>query len=78
MFQVKKTEKIENDSSSSLETENSSQPRKSLFFTYSPLSQEFLQKKNLMLYVKTIKQKMMKIIYSKLMDFGINLNIINL
>ena len=57
MFQVKKTEKIENDSSSPLETENSSQPKKSIFFTYSQLSQEFLQKKKFKVICKNNKAK---------------------
>jgi len=47
MFKVKKTEKLENDNLSSLETENSTQPRKFIFFTYSPLSHKFLQKKKI-------------------------------
>ena len=44
MFKVKKTEKIETESLYSLETENPSQPKKSIFCTYSPLSHAFLQK----------------------------------
>ena len=44
MFKVKKTEKIETEFLCSLETENSSQPRKSLFCTYSPLPHAILQK----------------------------------
>ena len=75
---VKKTKEIENGNLSSLETENSTQQRKFIFFIYSPLSQEFLQKKNSLLYPKKIKRKKIKKINLKWMDIGINRNIINL
>ena len=51
MLKVKKTEKIENDSLNSLETENSTQPRKIIFFTYTTLPQKFLQKKKIIVYI---------------------------
>ena len=57
MFKVKKTEKIENDNLSSLETENSTQPRKFIFFTYSPLPHKFLQKKKYFVVTKKNKKK---------------------
>ena len=58
MFKVKKNEKIENDSLNSLETENSTLPRKSIFFAYTPLPQKFLQKKKLLVISKkNIKNK---------------------
>ena len=56
-IKTEKTEKTENDTLSLLETENSSQPRKSLFFTYSPLSQEFLPKKKFKVIFKNNKAK---------------------
>ena len=56
MFKVKKTEKIENDNLSSIETENSTQPKKFIFFTYSPLPHKFLQKKNSLSYPKKEKK----------------------
>ena len=57
MFKVKKIEKIENDSLNSLETENSTRPRKCIFFTYTPLPQKFLQKKKLLVISKKNKMK---------------------
>ncbi len=45
MLKIKKKDKKENDSLNSLEKENSSQQRNSIFFTCSPLSYSFLQKK---------------------------------
>ena len=60
MFKVKKTEKLENDNLSSIETENSTQPRKFIFFTYSPLSHKFLQRKKLFVVSKKNKNNIDK------------------
>ena len=78
MFKIKKNEKNKNDSLRTLETENSSQLRKFIFFTYSPLSQEFLPKKKCIIKSKNNETKKIQLIYLKFLDIGINLNIINL
>ena len=57
MFKIKKNEKNKNDSLRTLETENSSQLRKFIFFTYSPLSQEFLPKKKCIIKSKNNETK---------------------
>ena len=51
-IKTEKTEKTENDTLSLLETENSTLPKKSIFFTCSSSSQELLQKKKFMVISK--------------------------
>ena len=51
MFKVKKTEKIETENLSSLETENSTQPRKSIFFTLYSFTSKIFTKKKIHAYI---------------------------